>query len=115
MLIRHRVGVIGRRAAAAIVSMGIALSVVATRASDQAVTWTDMVNVTAGGDVLQKTAGCDGCQDAGAASQSAIAQGDGYVEFTVGETDTFWAGGLSHADADTTIADIDFALSLIHI
>jgi hypothetical protein len=109
MLIRHRVGAIGRRAAAAIVSMGIALSVVATRASDQAVTWTDMVNVTAGGDVLQKTAGCDGCQDAGAASQSAIAQGDGYVEFTVGETDTFWAGGLSHADADTTIADIDFA------
>jgi hypothetical protein len=109
MLIRHRVGAIGRRAAAAIVSMGIALSVVATRASDQAVTWTDMVNVTAGGDVLQKTAGCDGCEDAGAASQSAIAQGDGYVEFTVGETDTFWVGGLSHADADTTIADIDFA------
>jgi hypothetical protein len=109
MLIRHRVGTIGRRAAAAIVSMGIALSVVATRASDQAVTWTDMVNVTAGGDVLQKTAGCDGCEDAGAASQFVLAQGDGYVEFTVGETDTFWVGGLSHADADTTIADIDFA------
>jgi hypothetical protein len=109
MLIRHRAGAIGRRAAAAIVLMGIALSVVATRASDQAVTWTDMVNVTAGGDVLQKTAGCDGCEDAGAASQSPIAQGDGYVEFTVGETDTFWVGGLSHADADTTIADIDFA------
>jgi hypothetical protein len=109
MLIRHRAGAIGRRASAAIVSMGIALSVVATRASDQAVTWTDMVNVTAGGDVLQKTAGCDGCEDAGAASQSAIAQGDGYIEFTVGETDTFWVGGLSHADGDTTIADIDFA------
>ena len=109
MLIRHRAETVGRRAAAAIVSMGIALSVVATRASDQAVTWTDMVNVTAGGDVLQKTAGCDGCQDAGAASQSTITQGDGFVEFTVGETDTFWVGGLSHADADTTIADIDFA------
>ena len=109
MLIRHRAGAVGRRAAAAIVSMGIALSVVATRASDQAVTWTDLVNVTAGNDVLQKIAGCDGCEDAGAASQSVITQGDGFVEFTVGETDTFWVGGLSHADADTTIADIDFA------
>src|SRR4029453_4118323 len=77
MLMRHRAGAIGRRAATAIASMGIALSVVATRASDQAVTWTDMVNVTAGGDVLQKTAGCDGCEDAGAASLSAITQGDG--------------------------------------
>jgi hypothetical protein len=104
-----REGGSGAGRAAAIVSMGIALSVVATRASDQAVTWTDLVNVTAGSDVLQKTAGCDGCEDAGAASQSAIRKGDGFVEFTVGETDTFWVGGLSHADADTTIADIDFA------
>jgi hypothetical protein len=109
MLIRHRAGWIGRNAAGAVVSLGIALSVVAMRASDQAVTWTDLVNATTAGDVLQKTAGCDGCEDAGAASQSTINLGDGFVEFTVGETDTFWAGGLSHADADTTIADIDFA------
>ena len=51
--------------------------------------WTDLVNVTVTGDVLQKTGGCDRCEDAGAASQQAIAQGDGFVEFTVGEIDTF--------------------------
>src|SRR5205085_1315872 len=57
---------------------------------------------------LEKTSGCDGCLDAGASSQDQISTGDGYVEFTVGETDTFWMAGLSHGDDDQTFADVDF-------
>ena len=109
MLIRHRSRSIRRSSCAAVVSIGIALSVVATHGSDQAVTWTSVLNATVSGTMLQKTSGCDGCEDAGASSQPAISQGDGFVEFTVGETDTFWVGGLSHGDDSTTIADIDFA------
>src|SRR5439155_6218878 len=76
---------------------------------DQGVAWTDLVNVAVNGDVLKKISGCDGCEDAGAASQQSLAGGDGFVEFTVGETNTFWVAGLSHGNDNTTIADIDFA------
>ena len=71
------------------------------------ITWTDLVNVTTDGTVAQKTTGCDGCQDGGAASQEQLS-GDGYVEFTVGELNTMWMAGLSHGNDDTTYADIDF-------
>jgi hypothetical protein len=75
----------------------------------QTVTWTHAVNVTATATTLQKTGGCDGCADAGAVSQQQILSGDGYVEFTVGETNTFFVAGLSSGDTDTGIADIDVA------
>ncbi len=109
MRIRHRAGTNRRRAGALFAAIGTALYLVVAQASDQAVTWTDLVNVTANGDVLQKTSGCDGCEDGGAVSQGVITQGDGYVEFTVGETNTFWVGGLDHGGNSTSIADIDFA------
>ncbi len=117
-MLRHVTTPIGCTVRAAAVSIGVALAIVAARASDQAVTWTNIVNATATGKIvnatapgnwLQKTSGCDGCEDAGASSQPAISQGDGFVEFTVGEADTFWVGGLSHGDDSTTIVDIDFA------
>jgi hypothetical protein len=108
-MLRHRPRPIGRSARAAVISIAVFLFVVATRASDQAVIWTDILNATAIGNSLQKTSGCDGCEDGGASSQPAISQGDGFVEFTVGEADTFWVGGLSHGDDSTTIADVDFA------
>ena len=73
------------------------------------VVWTNLVNVTVSGDILQKTSGCDGCDDAGATSQQELTEGDGYIEFTVGETNTFWLAGLSHGHTDTTFSDIDFA------
>lgn len=72
------------------------------------VTWANIVNATATGSTLQKSGGCDGCQDAGASSQQSVSA-DGFVEFTVGEMGTFWAAGLNHADAATYISDIDFA------
>ncbi len=78
-------------------------------AEDPGVIWTDLVNVTVSGSVLQKTSGGDGWDDAGAISEQQLSAGDGYVEFTVGETNTFWIGGLSHGNDGTGYADIDFA------
>src|SRR2546428_4857183 len=83
------------------------LTVTQTRAQS-GIAWKSLVHLTATADVLQKDSGCDGCLDAGASSQDEISTGDGYVEFTVGETNTFWMAGLSHSDDDTTFADIDF-------
>src|SRR5687768_16411276 len=78
-------------------------------AQDQAVTWTNAMNATASGTVLQKTGGWDGVDDAGATSEQQLTAGDGYVEFTIGETTTFWMAGLGHGNDGTGFADIDFA------
>jgi hypothetical protein len=76
------------------------------------VVWTDLVNVTATGNSIQKTAGCDGCQDAGAASEQQIVSGDGHVEFTATETNTIRGAGLGNGNTDTTAADIDYTVAL---
>jgi len=78
-------------------------------AESQEVVWTNAVNVAIVNGSLQKTAGCDGCDDAGASSQQALIQGDGFVEFTVGEANTLWTAGFGHGDTDTSYGDIDFA------
>src|SRR5688572_17170249 len=72
------------------------------------VAWGNIVNATATGATLQKTSGCDGCDDAGASSQQNLSA-DGFVEFTIGEIGTFWVAGLNHSDDTTFINDIDFA------
>jgi len=79
-----------------------------TSAQTTGVTWTNIVNAAANGSDLQKNAGCDGCEDAGARSEQSFSA-DGFVEFTVGETNTFWVAGLNHGDETTYINDIDFA------
>ena len=79
-----------------------------TSAQSPGVTWTNIVNAAATGSTLQKNAGCDGCDDAGGSSEQSFGA-DGFVEFTVGETDTFWVAGLNHGDETTYINDIDFA------
>jgi hypothetical protein len=78
-------------------------------AEEQSVTWTNIVNATVIGNVLQKTGGFDGVDDAGATSQQQLTAGDGYVQFTVGETNTFWLGGLSNGNQGTGFAELDFA------
>ena len=78
-------------------------------AAAPAIVWTNLVNTTVTGDVLQKTSGWDRTDDAGGTSEQALAAGDGYVEFTVGEADTLWIGGLSHGNTDTGFSDVDFA------
>jgi hypothetical protein len=82
----------------------------ATRAEDQGVVWTNLVNasVDSTGTVLRKTGGCDGCDDAGATSQQELSAGDGYVEFTVGEATAFWMAGLGHGNDGTGFGDVDF-------
>ena len=76
----------------------------------EAVLWTQLVNVIAEGISLRKTAGCDGCEDAGAVSSQTITSGDGFVEFTASETTTIRVAGLSSGNTNTTSADIDFGI-----
>ena len=77
--------------------------------ASSAVVWTGLVNVSVADDVLQKTAGCDGCFDAGAISSQLLTTGDGYVEFTIAATNTLFVAGLSHGSSGTGHAEIDFA------
>jgi hypothetical protein len=72
-----------------------------------ALTWSNLVNAVVTESGVQKTTGCDGCQDAGASSQEQLSS-DGFIEFRVGELNTMWMAGLSHGDDDPTYADIDF-------
>lgn len=80
-----------------------------TAAQSVGVTWTNLVNVSVDGTILQKTSGCEGCDDAGATSEQEISADDGYVEFTVGELNSFWVAGLSSSNNGTFYGDIDFA------
>lgn len=81
-------------------------------AGPEPVFWTNLINVAASGNSLQKTTGCDGCPDAGATSQQQITSGDGYFEFTASEATALRFAGLSYGNTDTTGADIDFAIRL---
>jgi hypothetical protein len=85
------------------------LGVPGVGAVERFVQWVNPANVTVSGDRLEKTSGCQGCEDAGAVSRQMIRSGDGYVEFTVGETNTFWLAGLGHQDTSTRYDDIEFA------
>jgi hypothetical protein len=78
--------------------------------STVAITWSDMVGVTASGNDLTKTSGVS-AWSAGAASVESIA-GDGYVEFTTAEASTAKMAGLSVGDAGQHYSDIDFAIHL---
>jgi hypothetical protein len=78
----------------------------------QNVVWTNLVNVTATGNSIQKTGGCSWCDDAGPISSQQIGSGNGYVEFTASETTTNRAIGLSHGNTDTTRTDIDYAIMM---
>ena len=74
----------------------------------QPVVWTSAVNVTVNGSTITKTAGCDGCFDAGAASQQTIAAGDGWVEFSV--SGAYVTVGLSTGNTGAAAEEIDFGL-----
>jgi len=85
-------------------------SVEVAKAAEQRVDWTSLVNVAVRGNALQKTDGCNGCDDATAVSRQMIRSGDGYVDFTVGEAYTFWMAGLSQSDGNVHFNSINFAL-----
>lgn len=73
------------------------------------VVWTHVVGMMASGNNLVKSAPLS-IWDSGAVSTKAIASGDGYVEFTTGETTSHKMIGLSYGDDSTSYGDIDFAL-----
>jgi hypothetical protein len=83
-------------------------SLASAYAADQAVTWMRDVHVTMRGNTLEKTGGCDGCDDAGALSRQTIRSGDGYVEFRPGDPYSFWVAGLSAPNSDPRFNDIEF-------
>jgi hypothetical protein len=81
------------------------------------VEWTDLVGTAADTNTLTRTAATSVPSDfdAGAASLQTIAGGDGWVEFTAVQTDHTRMLGLATGaspDADPTLNDIDFAISL---
>ena len=99
-----RVRLLGYAAAGAIV-----LGAPGVARAQQYVDWTRQANVAVRGDALQKVGGCNGCDDAGAVSRQQI-RGDGYVEWTVDQPNTFLLAGLSHNDGAPRFNDIDFAI-----
>ncbi|MGH9931365.1 MAG: RHS repeat-associated core domain-containing protein, partial [Pyrinomonadaceae bacterium] len=81
-----------------------------TGATSQNVSWTNVsstIQVT--GNSVQKTSGTN-AWDAGAVSTQTFASGDGYVEFTPGETQTWRMCGLGNGDTTTYYTDIEYAI-----
>lgn len=79
-------------------------------AAQEPVSWVRQANVDVRGSSVEKTGGCDGCEDAGATSRQVI-RGDGYVEFGVEQDDTLWIVGLSRGSgAATAPGQIEFAI-----
>jgi len=74
------------------------------------VTWINLVNVTATGNTIRKTSGTSGAWDAGATSSQLITSGDGYVQASVVETNTYAMFGLDQYGTTTSASDTDFAL-----
>jgi YD repeat-containing protein len=76
----------------------------------QNASFTNVVGVSVSGNNLTKTA-ASGWGNAGAVSTQTIA-GDGYMEFTASETNTYRLIGLSNGDSNQNYDDIDFAFYL---
>ena len=74
------------------------------------ITWSSPVNVTSNGNSLTKTAGCDGCSDAGAVSQQQIS-GNGYAQFTADGSGLLRLAGLTPSFS-TNPASIAFGIRL---
>ena len=76
----------------------------------QAVQWTNGVNVSASGNTLVKTGGCGGCADAGAASEQRVTSGDGGVFFAATDPSPLRFVGLTWGEATHQPTHIKFAL-----
>jgi hypothetical protein len=72
--------------------------------------WTSLVGVSASGNSLTKTTASG--INSGAVSTQQIASGDGYVELTASETNTYRMFGFSNGNSNASYQDIDFGLDL---
>ena len=70
-----------------------------------------LVNVTASGNNLLKTGGCDGCSDASAVSEQLLT-GAAIATFMAPESGTLRFVGLGSGGGGTAAGDINFALRL---
>jgi len=77
----------------------------------QDVTWINVVNAVATGSSIKKTAGCNGCADAGGASAQAI-QGTGSLELTASETTSQRFIGFGTGTTGQQATGIRFAFNL---
>jgi RHS repeat-associated protein len=77
----------------------------------QNVSWGSAVGVSINGSSLSKTS-ADAWANAGASSTESIASGDGYLELTASETNSYRMIGLSKGDTNQDWTDIDFAAYL---
>jgi hypothetical protein len=72
--------------------------------------WQSAVNVSAADGGLTKTAGCDGCPDAGAHSTAQLT-GDGYADFVPGTGQRFFAGLSTDLSPSTVSTTLNYAFS----
>ena len=77
----------------------------------QDVTWINLVNAVATGSSLRKTAGCNGCADAGGASAQTI-QGTGSLEVAASETTSLRFIGFGTGTTGQQATGIRFAFNL---
>lgn len=76
----------------------------------QAVRWTNGVNVSASGNTLVKTGGCGGCADAGASSEQRVTSGDGGLFFAASDPSALRFVGLTWGEPTHQPTHIKFAL-----
>ena len=88
----------------------VALSGTGTAPSTgEAVAWMTAGGVAVSGNTLTKNAAI-GWGNAGATSTKALMSGDGYVEHTIQETNTYRMLGLGHGNSNNGWEDVDFSL-----
>ena len=87
----------------------LVLGMAGVSSAQQPVAWTAQPNVSIRGNAIEKTRGCDGCDDASALSRQVIRSGNGAVQFRVDDPYKFWAAGLSRANGQPRFDAIDFA------
>jgi hypothetical protein len=91
-------------------SAAVNITLTAPTITTQSVAWTNPFKVNMSGNSLTKN-GAANAWDAGASSTKAIASGNGYVEFRVGEANAYRMCGLSKGnDANQSYAEIDYAI-----
>jgi hypothetical protein len=95
---------------------GVRVTFIDPRRHPEPVDWINLDGVSASGGTLTRTAPYTGVADAGASSSQLIAGGDGYLEFTVSETTTARAAGLSSGPpppGGIEFTDIGFGILLL--
>src|SRR5207253_2290041 len=81
------------------------------------VVWTDLANVSPTPDLtsnsIAKTGGVSGAWDAGAVSVQSFQSSDGFAQTTVDQTGFDRAFGLTRAESNAGLADIDYGFALL--